>query len=140
MAPQHQAPSGANRKSHNNSTVGSIQKIKSYPALDWSDVENEVVHLADFAAKFTQSQVGHLGVVTQTMAVPVEYLIPAMLAHTTSTNGMVYIRVYHVPEELFEDEQERRKKVELEKIYSGFPDDDDDDGDDSNLGVDIEEL
>lgn len=82
---------------------GIAAKRQKYPGLTWSQVEKDVEHVSDFAATFSQSQVGGGGNLTVTMHIPVEYLHEVLDAHVASKAGMVYLRLYTVPVSLFEE-------------------------------------
>lgn len=117
--PRGHEPSAATRRTSSgpNSSRGLVRELTDFPALNWGEVEADVQHIADFSAKFSQSQAGHQGVVTMTMQIPVEYLHAAMDAHLASNDGMVYIRVYKVPLETFRSakvlrDQERALEME----------------------------
>lgn len=85
----------------NNKSVGVSQRMADYPGLDWATVENDVVHVTDIAGKVTQSQMGAGGYYTMNCAIPMSYIHEAIEAALASQQGMLYIRFYTVPIELF---------------------------------------
>ncbi len=109
-------PSSAHREGNHAARSAPMKEVAQYPSLDWADVEDEVEHCADFAAKFMQSQIGHKGILTITMTIPTEYLHAAMDAHENSAAGMVYIRVYHVDEDMFREAKKMRDQEALDAL------------------------
>lgn len=104
MAPStNKGPSQGTRasKNVNQKNQGRVTELNSWPMLDWETVGGEAEHIADLSAKFTQSNVGHQGILNMTMAIPVAYAHAAVDTHLASQDGVVYIRVYRVSMESF---------------------------------------
>lgn len=86
---------------NNNMGKGTAQRLADYPSLDWEDVADEVVHVTDISGKVTQSQMGAGGYYTMNVAIPMSYIHAAVDAALASQDGMLYIRIYKAPLELF---------------------------------------
>lgn len=87
--------------SGNAGSSGSATKIANYPSLDWDEVEDEVVHVTDIAANIAHTQVGASQHMTAQINIPLAYAHALLDAHMASKQGLVYIRIYNVPKELF---------------------------------------
>lgn len=96
----------AQRERNGNATSsgssGAAKKLKDYPEVDWSTVEDEVEHVTDISGKIVQSQLGAGGYYTMLVAVPKEYAPNALLAALKSQESMMYMRFYTVPLRFFE--------------------------------------
>lgn len=100
-AAQRQRNKEAGYKRTSSGSTGTAKAISTYPQLDWSDVEDEVEHVADVAGKISQSQVGASGYMTVNISVPLAYAHALLDAHMASRTAMCYIRIYGVDQSLF---------------------------------------
>jgi hypothetical protein len=98
----YSAEGKANQRARNGNITrsgssGAALEVKSYPALSWEEVEDDVEHVVDIAARMSHTQVGSAGQMVATINVPIAYAHALLEAHLASRSGMMYIRVYHVP-------------------------------------------
>jgi hypothetical protein len=77
-------------------STGSAKRVQDYPAVDWTDIADEVVHLHDVAGKLTHSQVGAAGQMIATLSVPIDYAHALLDVHMKARDGLVYMRLYYV--------------------------------------------
>ena len=90
-----------------NQGKGVATRLADYPCIDWATVQDEVKHVTDISGKVTQSQMGAGGYYTMNVAIPMSYIHAAVDAALASQQGMLYIRIYTVPLDLFlEDDDE----------------------------------
>jgi hypothetical protein len=75
---------------------GQALLVKDLPKFAWEDVEDEVTHVCDIAAKISHSQVGASGFLVSTLNSPLEYAHDLLDAHIKARDGLCYIRIYHV--------------------------------------------
>lgn len=116
----------ASTGSGNAGSSGSATKIAQYPALDWSEVEDDVVHVVDFAANIAHTQVGASQHMTAQINVPLAYAHALLDAHMAAKQGIVYVRIYNVPKELF---LQRLAQAQIDAHDATMYDDGDDGGD-----------
>lgn len=76
---------------------GAALAVSNMPRRTWAEVEDEVVHVCDIAAKISHSQVGASGFLVSTLNSPLEYAHDLLDAHIKARDGLCYIRIYHVP-------------------------------------------
>lgn len=75
---------------------GLVKPMAKYPALDWSEVEEDADHVVDLAMKITQAQLGANGYFLLSCALPAEYAHAALEAAMQSNDSMLYVRMYKV--------------------------------------------
>jgi hypothetical protein len=80
---------------------GAALSVSGMPKRTWEEVEDEVVHVCDIAAKISHSQVGASGFLVSTLNSPLEYAHDLLDAHIKARDGLCYIRIYHVPIESY---------------------------------------
>lgn len=80
---------------------GAALAIKDAPKRLWDEVKDEVVHVCDIAGKLSHSQIGNSGYMTATLNSPLDYAHDLLDAHIKGRDGLVYIRIYHVPLEAY---------------------------------------
>lgn len=80
---------------------GQALLVKDLPKFAWEDVEDEVTHVCDIAAKISHSQVGASGFLVSTLNSPLEYAHDLLDAHIKARDGLCYIRIYHVSLEAY---------------------------------------
>jgi hypothetical protein len=80
---------------------GAALAIKDAPKRLWDEVKDEVVHVCDIAGKLSHSQIGNSGYMTATLNAPLDYAHDLLDAHISGRDGLVYIRIYHVPLERY---------------------------------------
>lgn len=105
------AESTTKKLTQNSGSSGKAISISKMPKMDWAEVEPYLEHLTDIACKINHVQAGS-GWATISMSIPLEYLPDAMEAHLISRQGMVFVQMYFVPEELFKNAQEARDGAE----------------------------
>lgn len=89
-------------RTDNLGSSGTAKGIGKYPSLDWSTLpQDQLVHVSDFEGKITQAQMTSFGYFSMGMHLPVAAAHAALDAALASQTGMVYIRVYNVPMELY---------------------------------------
>jgi hypothetical protein len=76
---------------------GAAKALADMPKRLWEEVEDEVEHVCDIAGKISHSQVGNSGYLVSTLNAPLEYAHDLLDAHLLARDGLVYIRIYHVP-------------------------------------------
>lgn len=78
---------------------GKAKAIAKYPKRTWEELTagDAVEHVCDIAGKISHSQIGGNGYLVSTLNSPMEYAHDLLDAHMKCQDGMVYIRVYHVP-------------------------------------------
>lgn len=81
----------------NSGSSGAALAIKELPRKTWEEIEDEVHHVCDIAGKISHSQVGASGYLVSTLNSPLEYAHDLLDAHLRCRDGLVYIRIYHVP-------------------------------------------
>lgn len=102
----YSAEGKANQRARNGNATrsgssGAATEVKNYPGLDWDDVQEDVSHVVDLAARMSHTQVGSAGQMVATLNVPLAYAHALLDAHMSSRSGMLYIRIYNVPLEKF---------------------------------------
>lgn len=86
-----------NKGGSRSGSSGAAQAIAELPKRLWEEIEDEVEHLTDIAGKISHSQVGNSGYLVSTLNSPLEYAHDLLDAHLQARDGLVYIRIYHVP-------------------------------------------
>ena len=93
-----------NREAGSVSSSGSSGKAKAlanYPARTWEELiegdEDLIRHVADIAGRISHSQMGNGGYLTSTINAPKEFAHALLEAHQQCSDGLVYIRIFHVP-------------------------------------------
>jgi hypothetical protein len=81
---------------------GKAKGIAKFPKRTWEELVGEdqadlIEHVTDIAGKISHSQIGGNGYLVSTLNSPMEYAHDLLDAHMKCQDGMVYIRVYHVP-------------------------------------------
>jgi hypothetical protein len=102
----YNAEGKANQRARNGNATrsgssGAATEVKNYPSLSWEEVENDVEHVVDIAARMSHTQVGSAGQMVATLNVPLAYAHALLDAHMASRSGMIYVRIYNVPIERF---------------------------------------
>lgn len=82
---------------------GKAKGIAKYPKRSWEELTagDAVQHVCDIAGKISHSQIGGNGYLVSTLNSPMEFAHDLLDAHMKCQDGMVYIRVYHVPVEAY---------------------------------------
>lgn len=80
---------------------GAAKSVANYPKVPFEDVEDVLVHLCDISAKMSHTQVGSSGWQTSSLNVPLQYAHDVLEAHLASQQGMLFLRVYYVPLDVF---------------------------------------
>jgi hypothetical protein len=93
---QQRARNRANGSGTKSGSSGLVKPMAKYPALSWSEVEDEVEHVVDLALKVTQAQLGANGYFLLSCALPTQYAHAALEAAMQSNDGMLYVRMYKV--------------------------------------------
>lgn len=99
---------------------GAGKSVGKYPSLDWATVEDDVVHVCDLEGKITQAQATSFGYFSMGMHLPMAAAHAALDATIASQGGMVYVRVYTVPMELYIAKMEEMQQAEQAKIAARF--------------------
>ena len=86
-----------NKNATRSGSSGEAKSLSDMPKRLWAEVEDEVEHVCDIAGKFSHSQVGSSGYLVSTLNAPLEYAHDLLDAHLKARDGLVYIRIYHVP-------------------------------------------
>jgi len=86
-----------NKGGSRSGSSGEALSIADMPKRLWDEVEEEVEHICDIAGKISHSQVGNSGYLVSTLNSPLEYAHDLLDAHLKARDGLVYIRIYHVP-------------------------------------------
>ena len=86
-----------NKGASRSGSSGTAKGIADMPKRIWEEVEDEVEHVCDIAGKISHSQVGNSGFLVSTLNSPLEYAHDLLDAHLKARDGLVYIRIYHVP-------------------------------------------
>ena len=105
------ADSTTKKLTQNSGSSGKALSVSKMPKLDWAEIEPYLAHLTDIACKINHVQAGS-GWATISVSIPLEYLPDAMEAHLASRQGMVFMKMYYVPTEIFQEAQEARDGAE----------------------------
>lgn len=80
---------------------GAALSVKDFPKRSWEELAEGAEHLCDVAGKISHSQIGASGWLVTTLNSPKEYAHDMLDAHMKGSDGMVYIRVYYVPIDVY---------------------------------------
>jgi DNA/RNA endonuclease G (NUC1) len=71
--------------------------VKDAPVREWEDIEDQVLHLADFEGKMVHAQLTGSGHGVVSMHVPASYFDRVVKVLTTAKQNRVYLRIYMAP-------------------------------------------
>lgn len=108
---EKQAAEKARQRARNGTRSGSaLEQVQNLMRMDcktWEEIEDDVIHLADFAGLVQQQSSTMNGGITITIAAPIGYGHAAYDVATLGRAGAVFFRAYMVPmDAMFMDEVE----------------------------------
>lgn len=102
---------------------GIAKGIGKYPSLDWETLpQDDLVHVSDFEGKITQAQMTSFGYFAMGLHLPVASAHAAIDAALASQTGMVYMRVYIVPMQVYIDRMQQMQDEEDARLEAEHAD------------------